>query len=52
LPLKARYYRTGSTIKGGNIKSTATFTIEYSSRVQTKKPMELPIGFFVTESHE
>ena len=30
LPLKARYYRTGSTIKGGNIKSTATFTIEYN----------------------
>jgi type 1 fimbria pilin len=30
LPLKARYYRTGSTIKGGNIKSTAVFTIEYN----------------------
>ncbi|MNY81441.1 hypothetical protein D3C86_2230160 [compost metagenome] len=30
LPLKARYYRTGNTIKGGNIKSTATFTIEYN----------------------
>ncbi|MGB8665207.1 MAG: fimbrial protein [Serratia inhibens] len=30
LPLKARYYRTGTTIKGGNIKSTATFTIEYN----------------------
>lgn len=30
LPLKARYYRTGATIKGGNIKSTATFTIEYN----------------------
>jgi type 1 fimbria pilin len=30
LPLKARYYRTGSTIKGGNIKSTAVFTLEYN----------------------
>jgi len=30
LPLKARNYRTASTIKGGNIKSTATFTIEYN----------------------
>ncbi|UTN98132.1 fimbrial protein [Serratia plymuthica] len=30
LPLKARYYRTGTTIKGGNIQSTATFTIEYN----------------------
>lgn len=30
LPLKARYYRTGSTIKGGNITSTAVFTIEYN----------------------
>lgn len=30
LPLKARYYRTGTTIKGGNITSTATFTIEYN----------------------
>lgn len=30
LPLKARYYRTGTTIKGGSIKSTVTFTIEYN----------------------
>lgn len=30
LPLKARYYRTGATVKGGNIKSMATFTIEYN----------------------
>lgn len=30
LPLKARYYRTGTTIKGGNINSIATFTLEYN----------------------
>jgi type 1 fimbria pilin len=30
LPLKARYYRTGAIVKGGNITSIATFTIEYN----------------------
>lgn len=30
LPLLARYYRTGATIKGGNVRSTATFTLEYN----------------------
>ncbi|HHB1427641.1 TPA: fimbrial protein [Serratia odorifera] len=30
LPLKARYYQTGTRIKGGVIKSIATFTIEYN----------------------
>lgn len=30
LPLKARYYQTASRIKGGTLKSIATFTLEYN----------------------
>lgn len=30
LPLKARYYQTASRMKGGTLKSIATFTLEYN----------------------
>ncbi len=30
LPLKARYYQTATKIKGGTLKSIATFTLEYN----------------------
>lgn len=30
LPLKARYYQTATRIKGGTLKSIATFTLEYN----------------------
>ncbi|MBL5824726.1 fimbrial protein [Serratia fonticola] len=30
LPLKARYYQTAAKMKGGTIKSIATFTLEYN----------------------
>ncbi|WP_431225810.1 fimbrial protein [Serratia sp. L9] len=30
LPLKARYYQTAARIKGGTLKSIATFTLEYN----------------------